>query len=68
MDRTIAFQCGATLMLTLMPRVLFTLLLFNGLISGSYAQEITAPRCSGDERITEQFDNGAVWDLSLIHI
>ena len=46
-----------------MLRLLFSLLLFNGLISWSHAQEITAPRCSGDERITEHFDNGAVWDF-----
>ena len=50
-------------MLTPMLRLLFSLLLFNGLISWSHAQEITAPRCSGDERITEHFDNGAVWDF-----
>lgn len=46
-----------------MRNLAFILLLLGGLTSEAYAQEITEPRCSGNERITERFDNGAVWDF-----
>lgn len=40
--------------------VLFIAIVFLGYSSNTLAQE---PNCSADSRITEQFDNGAVWDL-----
>jgi len=46
-----------------MAKLYLALFLLALLIPQAGAQSVTSPRCSGNDRVTEQFDNGAVWDF-----